>query len=221
MYGACSGGESTGTARRLLFRGSFPMTILAGSLPPPQVNGRAGCDTCLGGAVSLPPPQGEVPSASEAEGVKALSRPRFDPPPRLRRDSPLRGEQRERRGDEPNGRCTVAKHDTLRGEQRERRGGEPPIVALSRHATPQGEVRSAARRRGSKRCRDHGSTPLPSLRIMVHRSNPYHSAALSRSMDHDRGLPPEGGAKDRSATTVRPPGPRTDIGDCQRHLVAR
>ncbi len=64
----------------------------------------------------MPPPQGEVPSASEAEGVKAHSRPRLDPPPSLRRDSPLRGEQREG--------CD----------------GENPIVALSRNATAMGEA---------------------------------------------------------------------------------
>jgi len=90
-----------------------------------------------GGTHSLPPPQGEVPSASEAEGVKALSRPRFDPPPRLRRDSPLRGEQREGRGGEPRPSHYREMRPPLRGSKEESAAAGASTVGISPNATPQ------------------------------------------------------------------------------------
>ena len=61
---------------------------------------------------------------------------------------------------------------------------------------PQGEVPSAARRRGSKRCRDHGSTPLPSLNegSCIGLMLPFRRLLRSKSPRRS-GFPPEGGAK--------------------------
>ncbi len=96
-----------------------------------------------------PPPaghQGEVPSASEAEGVKAWSRPRLA--------AGLPPEGGAKKGPRRHGFTPLPS----------REGGDNSEVASLPPPQLRGRCRAPARRRGSRRGRGNGLTPLPALR---------------------------------------------------------